>query len=160
VVLAIARGHSGHDEPECDLTEARGLRVLIVDDDEDTRMLLSDILTAAESVPACAESVAEAFELLVSFHPQVIISDIEMPSENGYAFLRNLRSVLDEDGGQTPAVALTGRALPEDRERALAAGFNLHLSKPQTPEALLRALCSVVRAARAQQNEAAPGSLG
>jgi CheY-like chemotaxis protein len=89
---------------------------------------------------------------LVSFRPQVIVSDIEMPTENGYAFLRNLRSVLDEDGGQTPAVALTGRTRPEDRARALAAGFNLHLGKPATPKALLQALSSVVsRSARADE---------
>jgi CheY-like chemotaxis protein len=134
-----------HDEQASDLSEARGLRVLIVDDDADTRELLASILADAGALPACAESVAQAFDVLVSFQPQVIVSDIEMPTENGYSFLRNLRSVLDEDGGQTPAVALTGRTRPEDRERALAAGFNLHLAKPTTADALLRALCSVVR---------------
>lgn len=124
----------------------RGLRVLVVDDDAETRALLTAILTDAGAVPACAESVAEAFEALVSFRPQVIISDIEMPTENGYSFLRNLRSVLDEDGGQTPAIAFTGRTSPEDRERALASGFNLHLGKPATPDALVGALSSVVDA--------------
>jgi CheY-like chemotaxis protein len=133
-----------HDEHD-----VRGLRVLVVDDDQDTRELLADILTHAGAVPACAESVARAFEILVSFRPQVIISDIEMPTENGYAFLRNLRSVLDEDGGQTPAVALTGRTQPKDRERALAAGFNLHLGKPASPNAVIQALSSVLpRSAR------------
>jgi CheY-like chemotaxis protein len=128
-----------------DFGDARGLRVLIVDDDADTREVLAAILTDAGAVAACAESVAQAFEVLVSFRPQVILSDIEMPTENGYSFLRNLRSVLDEDGGQTPAVALTGRTQPEDRERALKAGFNLHLAKPTTAAALIRALTSVVR---------------
>ena len=114
--------------------------MLVVDDDLDTRELLDTILTGAGVAVACASSVAEAFELLVSHRPNVIISDIEMPDENGYSFLRNLRSVLDEDGGTTPAIALTGRAGPEDRERGLASGFNLYLTKPTTAAALLRAV--------------------
>lgn len=120
--------------------------MLVVDDDADTRELLATIIEAAGAIPACAESVAEAFETLVSFRPHVIISDIEMPTENGYAFLRNLRSVLDEDGGQTPAIAFTGRTSPEERERALKAGFNLHIGKPTPPEALIEALASLARA--------------
>lgn len=127
-----------------ELRRVRGLRVLVVDDDTDTRELLDGILTDAGLVTACAESVSQAFDILSDFRPQVIISDIEMPTENGYSFLRNLRSVLDEDGGQTPALALTGRTQPADRERALAAGFNLHLPKPTTPQALLRAISSLV----------------
>jgi CheY-like chemotaxis protein len=119
--------------------------VLVVDDDADTLALLAAILTDAGAEPACATSVAEAFETLVKFRPHVIISDIEMPTENGYSFLRNLRSVLDEDGGQTPAIAFTGRTLPEERERALAAGFNLHLGKPTMPDKLIAALSSVAR---------------
>jgi CheY-like chemotaxis protein len=122
----------------------RGLRVLVVDDDTDTREVLEGLLTDAGVVTACAASVSQAFDILVDFRPQVIISDIEMPTENGYSFLRNLRSILDEDGGQTPAVALTGRTKPADRERALAAGFNLHLPKPTTPQALLQAISLVL----------------
>lgn len=133
-----------------DAREVRGLRVLLVDDDADTREVLEGILLDAGVVPVCAESVTRAFDLLVSFRPQVIISDIEMPTENGYSFLRNLRSVLDEDGGQTPAIALTGRTSPADRERALASGFNLHLPKPTTPQALLRALGAVAGRAAAE----------
>lgn len=118
----------------------RGLRVLIVDDDRDTLDLLDTVLKGAGVLVACAGSVAEAFELLPSHRPDVIISDIEMPTENGHSFLRNLRSVLDEDGGLTPAIALTGRAQPEDRQKGLASGFNVYLTKPTTPAVLLRAL--------------------
>ncbi len=121
----------------------RGLRVLVVDDDRDTRELLDAILTTAGVVVACAGSVAEAFELLVSHRPKVIISDIEMPDENGHSFLRNLRSIMEEDGRNTPAIALTGRTLPADRERGLASGFNLYLTKPTTPDELLSALETV-----------------
>jgi CheY-like chemotaxis protein len=121
----------------------RGLRVLVVDDDLDTRDLLDEVLTGAGVLVACAGSVAQAFELLVSHRPNVIISDIEMPDENGHSFIRNLRSVLDEDGRMTPAIALTGCARPEDRERVLASGFNLYLTKPTTPIALLNAVAAV-----------------
>ena len=126
-------------------TEVQGLRVLIVDDDEDTRDILEMILTDAGAVVACADSVNRAFELLVSARPQIIISDIDMPFENGHSFLRNLRSVLDEDGGQTPAIALTGCTSAEDRARVLASGFNLHLAKPTTSGAVLRALADIAR---------------
>lgn len=123
----------------------RGLRVLVVDDDRDTLELLDAILTTAGVEVSCAVSVAQAFELLVANRPNVIISDIEMPHENGHSFLRNLRSVLDEDGGQTPAIALSGRTQPADRERGLASGFNLYLTKPTTAVGILRAVQAVVR---------------
>jgi CheY-like chemotaxis protein len=118
---------------------------LVVDDDTDTRELLEMILSEAGAEVACAESVSRAFELLVSARPQIIISDIEMPFENGYSFLRNLRSVLDEDGGQTPAIALTACATRQDRARALASGFNLHLPKPTTAAKLLGAVTDLAR---------------
>lgn len=121
----------------------RGLRVLIVDDDPDTLELLEAILTDAGVMVSSAASVAQAFEQLVSHRPNVIISDIEMPHENGHSFLRNLRSVLDEDGAQTPAIALSGRVQPEDRQRGLASGFDLYLTKPTTPVELLRAVQTV-----------------
>lgn len=126
----------------------RGLRVLVVDDDPDTLEVLDEILTGAGVEVACAATVARAFELLVANRPDVIISDIDMPYENGHSFLRNLRSVLDEDGAQTPAIALSGRTTPEDRERGLASGFNLYLTKPTTPVGLLRAVQAVACEAR------------
>lgn len=131
----------------------RGLRVLVVDDDRDTLEVLDAILTSAGAEVACATSVAQAFELLVSNRPNVIISDIEMPHENGHSFLRNLRSVLDEDGGQTPAIALSGRTRPQDRERGLASGFNLYLTKPTTAGGILRAVQAVV-------SDSAPAPVG
>ncbi len=92
-----------------------------------------------------ASTVAEAFDALMANRPDVIISDIGMPYENGYAFLRNLRQVLPEDGGTIPALALTGFAREEDRERAFAAGFDLHLPKPMDRERVLGALTSLIR---------------
>lgn len=145
MVLAIGSAGGGDDPESESFGSVRGLRVLVVDDDEDTLELLDAVLSAEGVLVACASSVAQAFELLVSHHPQVIISDIEMPTENGHSFLRNLRSVLDEDGGTTPAIALTGRAEPEERAKGLASGFNLYLTKPTTPAALLGALDELAR---------------
>ena len=137
---ASSSPHRSADDERADLA---GLRVLVVDDDGDTRELLYCILSDAGAAVACADSVKQAFELLVIVRPEVIISDIEMPDENGYSFIRNLRSVLDEDGGKTPAIALTGRGLPQDKQRSLSSGFNLHLTKPIAPEDLLKAVRTI-----------------
>jgi CheY-like chemotaxis protein len=118
----------------------RGVRVLVVDDEPDSRELLAELLQEAGMLVDAAANVAEAFDALMANRPDVIISDIGMPYENGYSFLRNLRQVLPEDGGTIPALALTGFARPEDRERAFAAGFNLHLAKPIRIERVLQAL--------------------
>jgi len=134
------------DDHDAEVGSIAGLRVLVVDDDADTRELLETILTGAGAAVTCSDSVSRAFQLLPSARPQVIISDIEMPDENGYSFLRNLRSVLDEDGGKTPAIAFTGCATTQDRQRALASGFDLHVAKPATRGALLRALKHCVAA--------------
>lgn len=138
---ASSSHHSGAEDEHSNLA---GRRVLVVDDDGDTRELLHCMLSDAGAIVACADSVRQAFELLVSARPEVIISDIEMPDENGYSFIRNLRSVLDEDGGKTPAIALTGRGLPEDKQRSLSSGFNLHLTKPVALEDLLKAVRTVI----------------
>lgn len=145
MVLAVKATTADDDLALDGHSAVRGLRVLIVDDDPDTLELLETVLSGAGAVVACAGSVAGAFELLPAHRPHVIISDIEMPTENGHSFLRNLRSVLDEDGGTTPAIALTGRAGPGDREKGLASGFNLYLTKPTTAAALLRAVDSLAK---------------
>lgn len=118
----------------------RGVRVLVVDDEPDSLELLAELLKEAGMLVDAAASVSQAFDALMANRPDVIISDIGMPYENGYSFLRNLRQVLPEDGGTIPALALTGFARPEDRERAFAAGFNLHLAKPIRIERVLQAL--------------------
>ena len=122
-----------------------GLRVLLVEDDPDSRELLEVVLRRAGMIVDSASSVAEAFEALMVNRPDVIVSDIGMPFENGYSFLRNLRQVLQEEGITIPAVAVTGFARPEDRERAFAAGFSAHLAKPIDPDLVLRVLADLTR---------------
>jgi CheY-like chemotaxis protein len=133
---------------DSDAVTLSGLRVLVVDDEMDTRELLHAILTQAGVEVYSASSVSEAFDALESHRPDVIISDIDMPEEDGYSFIRNLRQVMPQDGGTTTAVALTGHALPEDRKKALAAGFTVHLGKPAHPDVLLRTLAEVARSPR------------
>jgi CheY-like chemotaxis protein len=125
----------------------RDVRVLVVEDDADSRELLEFLLRDAGMIVDTASSVSEAFDALMANRPDVIVSDIGMPFENGYSLLRNLRQVWLVEGGAIPALAVTGFTRPEDRERAFAAGFDVHLAKPVEPESLLRALADLTRRA-------------
>ncbi|BAZ48376.1 multi-sensor hybrid histidine kinase [Nostoc sp. NIES-4103] len=118
------------------LPTLNGLRVLVVDDESDTRQLLT---TALGQFGAQVMAVTSAFEALVAleqFHPDVLVSDIGMPEEDGYALIRKLRALSQEQGGRIPAVALTAYARAEDRTQALLAGFQLHVPKPVDPTEL------------------------
>jgi PAS domain S-box-containing protein len=107
-----------------------GLRVMIVDDEAETRDLLTEMLTLrGAEVKACA-SAAEALEVIGQWRPFVLVSDIGMPDEDGYALIGKLRALGPERGGDIPAVALTAYARSEDRMRALASGFQMHVPKP------------------------------
>jgi CheY-like chemotaxis protein len=117
-----------------------GVRVLVVDDEQDTRRLISTVIaqTGAE-VAACA-SAGEALEKIETWRPHILMSDIGMPGEDGYALIKRVRALPPERGGRTPAAALTAYARDEDRTRALAAGYQLHIAKPFNPGDLLAAV--------------------
>jgi signal transduction histidine kinase/ActR/RegA family two-component response regulator len=117
-----------------------GVRVLVVDDEQDTRRLISTVIaqTGAE-VTACA-SAGEALEKLKTWRPHILMSDIGMPGEDGYALIKQVRALPPERGGRTPAAALTAYARDEDKGRALAAGYQLHIAKPFNPHELLAAV--------------------
>jgi PAS domain S-box-containing protein len=121
-----------------------GLRVLVVDDEPDARRLLETVLTRCQAEVETAASAAEAIAALADFRPDVILSDIAMPDEDGYELIRRIRSMESEQLRRTPAVALTAYARTEDRNRALAAGFQMHLAKPVEPAALATAIASLV----------------
>lgn len=120
------------DQPRPDdkLSELTNLVVLIVDDDDDCRELLATLLESRRAQVLCASSVAEALSCVQEAVPHVVISDIAMPGEDGYAFMEKLRALPKEQGGAVPAIALTAFSQGRDRERALAAGFTRHLPKP------------------------------
>ncbi len=126
-------------------TSARleGARVLLVDDDRDTREFLATALRSAGADLRAVGSVDSAFETMRSWQPDVIVSDIAMPDEDGYAFIRRVRALAQEAGGRTPAVALTALARAKDRVQALAAGFQTHLPKPIDPAELVLAVASL-----------------
>jgi signal transduction histidine kinase/CheY-like chemotaxis protein len=120
-----------------------GVKVLFVDDDQDSRDLGAHILAEhmAEVIPA--GSAREALDVLKRERPTVLVSDIGMPGEDGYELIGKVRALGDEGGGGTPAVALTAFAHPDDRRRALLAGFQVHLPKPVDPVELVAAVAAL-----------------
>lgn len=120
-----------------------GLRILVVDDEADTRDMLRAVLERCGSEVATAASAAEALEVLTSGQPDVLISDIGMPDEDGYALIGKVRAREVEPGQRIPAVALTAYARVEDRVRALTAGFQVHLPKPIEPIELVAVVASL-----------------
>ncbi|AFZ14618.1 multi-sensor hybrid histidine kinase [Crinalium epipsammum PCC 9333] len=113
-----------------------GLHILVVDDEPDARELLIAILGDYGAEVTAVSSAREAFELLQKLQPNVLVSDIGMPGEDGYTLIRKIRALHPEQGGKIPAIALTAYARTEDRNQAILAGFQLHISKPVNPTEL------------------------
>lgn len=127
--------------------ELEGLRVLIVDDEADTRAFLATILADSGALPLEAASAGEALEALAQHRPDVMLSDIGMPGEDGYSFIRRARLLPLEKGAGTPAAALTAYSSEEDRSQALVAGYQMHLRKPVDAAELLLVVASLARIA-------------
>ncbi len=108
----------------------RGIAVLVVDDDPDSRAMLCALLEERGATVEAAGSAAEALDLFRRQRPNVLVSDIAMPGEDGYTLIRAVRHLAAVDGGQTPAIALTAHVREEDVGEALAAGFHRHMRKP------------------------------
>jgi CheY-like chemotaxis protein/anti-sigma regulatory factor (Ser/Thr protein kinase) len=114
-----------------------GVRVLVVDDEADTRDLLATALGHAGAQVEPAASAGEALDALRERRPDVLVCDIGMPGVDGYALLGRVRALPPEEGGLVPAVALTAYARADDRRRALAAGYQIHVAKPVDPDELI-----------------------
>jgi PAS domain S-box-containing protein len=125
------------------LTDLSGLRVLVVDDQADARELLTTILQRAGARAMAVGSASAALEALRHSTVDVLVSDIGMPEEDGYALIGKVRSLGPERGGTIPAIAVTAGARVEDRSLALAAGFQLHVAKPIDPAALTRLVAQI-----------------
>ncbi|MEO8043517.1 MAG: ATP-binding protein [Spartobacteria bacterium] len=131
--------------------ELAGVRVVAVDDDADARKLLSIVLTRCQAEVTVFATAAEALEGVRTLRPDVLLSDIEMPNESGYDLLRQVRALPAEEGGRTPAVALTAYARGVDRTRALRAGFQMHIPKPVEPNELIAVVANLAAGARAAE---------
>lgn len=121
-----------------------GLKILVVDDEADSRDLLAAILTRSGSQVRCSESAAEAIRAFQEWQPDLLVSDIAMPNEDGYSLLRKLRELKSERAKWIPAVALTAYASEEDRSLALSAGFQIHLAKPIEPKSLVDSIAAIL----------------
>jgi CheY-like chemotaxis protein len=122
----------------------KNLRVLVVDDDTDTREWLTMVLEVNGIAVESVESAEQALAALERLRPDLLISDIGMPEEDGYVMMRKVRALSAERGGLTPAAALTAYAGDAARERSLNAGFQVHLSKPIDPGDLISAIRKLV----------------
>ncbi len=121
-----------------------GVRVLVCDDDEDARDLLVAVLAAAGAATLPASSGGAALEAFRSFAPHVLVSDVGMPHIDGYQLIGQVRAMTEEEGGQTPAIALTAYARREDELKALLAGYQVHVTKPIDPGRLVEIVANLV----------------
>jgi CheY-like chemotaxis protein len=126
----------------------RDMRVLLVDDDPLIIQVVGEALAHAGADVRGCESVGAALDALAGWQPDVIVSDIEMPGDDGYALVRAVRALPPEQGGRTPALALTALNRTADRIRSLMAGFNMHVPKPVDPAELTAIVASLARLPR------------
>jgi PAS domain S-box-containing protein len=124
------------------------LRVLAVDDDADALELAATILAGAGATVKTCRSAADALATLQGWRPDVLVSDIDMPGEDGYSLIRKVRALDAFRGGRTPAVALTALGRVEDRARSLSSGYSMHIPKPVDPEEFTTIVASVARVFR------------
>ena len=121
-----------------------GLHVLLVEDDDDSRKLIGTMLKRYGARVTSTKSAKEALSVFDGELPDLLISDIGMPDEDGYELIRKLRSAPPDKGGLTPAIALTGYASRKDRERALGAGYQKHMAKPVEQSDIISAIAALV----------------
>jgi CheY-like chemotaxis protein len=125
------------------LPSLHGLKVLVVDDEADTRELIGQVLKecGSEVIKTC--SAAEALAAIEQHKPDILISDLGMPDEDGYSLISKIRALPSDEGGQIPAAALTAYARAEDRLRVLRSGFQFHLPKPVDSAELVTVVASL-----------------
>lgn len=132
-VAAPAPPPSGPVAVRAEPARLDGVRVLVVDDERDARDFVKESLEQSGATVRAVGSVGEALAEIERTVPDVLVSDVAMPGEDGYALMARVRALEGARGGQVPAVALTAYARPADRTRALSAGFQFHLAKPVDP---------------------------
>ena len=134
---------AGDTEPARDVPSLAGVRVLLIDDDEESRDVVAAHLHGCHAAVSTVPSAADGFALLQREHFDVLLADIGMPGEDGYSLIQRIRALCPPGSASIPAAALTAFAREEDRERALRAGYQLHLSKPIDASALVAAVAAL-----------------
>jgi signal transduction histidine kinase len=140
--VAQRRDEEEREEPRS-LAPLDGVHVLVMEDEPDTRDLVSTVLSHSGAQVTAVPSTAEALDALDRLRPDVLVSDIGVPGEDGYSLVRKVRAREPERGGLMPALALTAYARAEDRVQAMAAGFQMHVAKPVDPAELVAAVVSL-----------------
>jgi CheY-like chemotaxis protein len=145
-LLTLQRRQNGagdkNTEPYPDLL--KGLRVLSVDDQQDTRELITIALARYGAEVKASDSASTALQLIKEWKPHVVVSDIGLPGMDGYDFMRRVRE-LEADGERIPAIAVTGYAGAVDESKALDAGYEVHLSKPIELNHLVSVIAKISR---------------
>ena len=116
-----------------------GVRVLVIEDEKDTRDLLAFLLESEGATPIPVDNVTDALEIITNRHPDIVVSDIGMPDYNGYAFIAAVRRQKSQIR-RTPVIALTAFSTPADRDTALISGFDEYVAKPFEPEQLVHTI--------------------
>lgn len=127
-----------------DSFDLQGINVLAIDDDFDSLELIQFILEQTGATVIAASLANEALEKLHQSKPHLIVADIAMPQVDGYTLMQRIRELPPEQGGNIPAIALTAYAGEINQQKALAAGFQMHLAKPVDPEALVQAISELL----------------
>jgi signal transduction histidine kinase len=148
---ALRRGEAAAPAPAAAPSGAKlqGLKVLVVDDEQDTCDIIGAVLAEAGAEVHTSLSVGQALRDMDTWVPDILVSDIAMPGEDGYALIRKVRARPREEGGCLKAVALTAYGRTEDRVRALSAGFEMHVGKPVEPHELVRLVARLTDSAAA-----------
>src|SRR5215468_4918764 len=120
------------------------VHVLLVEDYLDARDYITILLQQSGATVTAVSSVSEALVELSHVIPDVLVSDIGLPDESGYDLIRKIRTLAPDQGGQIPAIALTAHHQPEERQRSLEAGFQIHLAKPVDPDQLTGIILALV----------------
>jgi PAS domain S-box-containing protein len=132
-------------EPSKPSLDLNGIQVLVVDDDSSTREFVAFLLELHQANVIAASTAEEAIATLIQFRPDILLSDIGMPEVDGYMLMQQVRALPPEQGGETPAIALTAYAGEINYQRAISAGFQKHISKPVEPDILIEAIASLVK---------------
>jgi PAS domain S-box-containing protein len=141
--LRAEAASAGPPRPDPAEPVLRGLRILVVEDDPDSLEMICTLLAQRGAQVRPAASAAEAFDALDEWRPDLLVSDLGMPGEDGLGLIRRVRALPAERGGQIPAIALSAHVRPEDQTSALSAGFQTHVAKPVEPLELVAAAASL-----------------